>query len=179
VILVAGPVSLPTPPGVRRVDVETARQMHEAVHAALPGAQVYIGAAAVADYQPLAVATQKIKKHDDSMTLQMTRTPDILASVAALADRPFVVGFAAETEKVEEHARLKLERKRLDMIAANRVGEGIAFDQDENALVLLWQGGREELATCGKLELARQLVARIAAALERAAGTARVAEASR
>lgn len=179
VILVAGPVSLPTPPGVRRVDVETARQMHEAVHAALPGAQVYIGAAAVADYQPLAVATQKIKKHDDSMTLQMTRTPDILASVAALADRPFVVGFAAETEKVEEHARLKLERKRLDMIAANRVGEGIAFDQDENALLLLWQGGREELATCGKLELARQLVARIAAALERAAGTARVAEASR
>ncbi len=179
VVLVAGPVSLPTPPGVRRIDVETARQMHEAVHAALPGAAVYIGAAAVADYQPIAVASQKIKKREEAMTLEMTRTPDILASVAALADRPFVVGFAAETEKVEEHARLKLERKRLDMIAANRVGEGIAFDQDENALLLLWPGGREELATCGKLDLARQLVARIAAALERAGGTAKVAEASR
>jgi phosphopantothenoylcysteine decarboxylase/phosphopantothenate--cysteine ligase len=167
VILVSGPVALPTPAGVTRINVESARQMHEAVHAALAGADVYIGAAAVADYEPASVATQKIKKHADTTTLSLVRAPDILASVAALENRPFVVGFAAETQNVEANARLKLEAKRLDMIAANHVGEGIAFDQDENSLLLLWPGGREELATCGKLELARKLVARIAAACAR------------
>jgi phosphopantothenoylcysteine decarboxylase/phosphopantothenate--cysteine ligase len=92
--------------------------------------------------------------------------------VAALDPRPFVVGFAAETQKVEEHARAKLERKRLDMIAANRVGDGLAFDRDDNALTVLWNGGREELATAGKVELARRLVALIA---ERMAAQARPA----
>jgi phosphopantothenoylcysteine decarboxylase/phosphopantothenate--cysteine ligase len=167
VILVSGPVALPTPAGVTRIDVESARQMHEAVHAALAGADIYIGAAAVADYEPATVATQKIKKHSDTTTLSLVKAPDILASVAALEHRPFVVGFAAETQDVEAHARAKLEGKRLDMIAANQVGDGIAFDQDENSLLLLWQGGREELTTCGKLELARKLVARIAAACSR------------
>ena len=164
VVLVAGPVGLPTPAGVRRIDIETAAQMHTAVHAEIADADIYIGAAAVADYRPVAVAAQKIKKCDERMTLEMTRAPDILASVAALPKRPFVVGFAAETEKVEQHALAKLERKRLDMIAANQVGKGMAFDQDDNSLLLLWPGGREQLATCGKLDLARQLVSRIAAA---------------
>ena len=165
VILVSGPVALPAPAGVTRVWAESARQMHEAVHAALEAADVYIGAAAVADYQPAEVASQKIKKRSNTMTLELVRAPDILASVSARPDRPFVVGFAAETQDVEQNALAKLEGKRLDMIAANRVGEGVAFDQDENALLVLWPGGREELATCGKLELARKLVARIAAAV--------------
>jgi phosphopantothenoylcysteine decarboxylase/phosphopantothenate--cysteine ligase len=172
VVLVSGPVSLPTPAGVTRIDVESARQMHDAVHAALAGADIYIGAAAIADYEPASVAEHKIKKCSDTMTLELIRAPDILASVAALPGRPFVVGFAAETRDVEQNARSKLERKRLDIIAANRVGDGIAFDQDENSLLLLWSGGREELALCGKLELARKLVTRIA---ELRAGTTRAA----
>jgi phosphopantothenoylcysteine decarboxylase/phosphopantothenate--cysteine ligase len=163
VVLVSGPVSLPTPAGVTRILVESASQMHDAVHAELSGADVYVGAAAVADYQPAAVAGHKIKKRADRMTLELVRAPDILASVAARADRPFVVGFAAETQDVEQNARLKLEGKRLDLIAANRVGDDAAFDQDQNSLLLLWPGGREDLGTAGKLELARRLVARIAA----------------
>jgi phosphopantothenoylcysteine decarboxylase/phosphopantothenate--cysteine ligase len=170
VILISGPVALPAPAGVTRLNVESARQMHEAVHTALAGADIYIGAAAVADYEPATVATQKIKKRADTTTLSLVRAPDILASVAALEKRPFVVGFAAETQDVEENARAKLVGKRLDMIAANRVGDGIAFDQDENSLLVLWNGGREELATCGKLELARKLVAKIASAWSAAAG---------
>jgi phosphopantothenoylcysteine decarboxylase/phosphopantothenate--cysteine ligase len=170
VILISGPVALPAPAGVTRLNVESARQMHKAVHTALAGADIYIGAAAVADYEPATVATQKIKKRADTTTLSLVRAPDILASVAALEKRPFVVGFAAETQDVEENARAKLVGKRLDMIAANRVGDGIAFDQDENSLLLLWNGGREELATCGKLELARKLVAKIASAWSAAAG---------
>ena len=162
VVLVSGPVSLPPPAGVTRVSVESAQQMHDAVHAALEGADIYIGAAAVADYRPAVPAAQKIKKCSDTMTLELIRAPDILASVAALERRPFVVGFAAETQDLEQNARAKLEGKRLDMIAANRVGDGVAFDRDDNALLLLWPGGREELPTCGKLELARQLVRRIA-----------------
>ena len=164
VILVSGPVALAAPAGVTRVNVESARQMLAAVQSALEGTDIYIGAAAIADYEPASVSAQKIKKSSDTMTLSLVKAPDILASVAALERRPFVVGFAAETQDVEQNARAKLEGKRLDMIAANRVGDGIAFDQDENSLLLLWQGGREELATCGKLELARKLVARIAAA---------------
>jgi phosphopantothenoylcysteine decarboxylase/phosphopantothenate--cysteine ligase len=175
VVLVSGPVSLPAPPGVTRVSVESARQMHAAVHEALAGADIYIGAAAVADYEPATVALHKIKKCSETMTLELVRAPDILASVASLAHRPFVVGFAAETQDVEANARAKLDGKRLDMIAANRVGDGIAFDQDENALLLLWKGGREELATSGKLELARRLVARIASVrAAQAQGTAAV-----
>ena len=163
VVLISGPVSLPAPPGVVRVMVETAQEMYDAVHAAIGDADLYIGAAAIADYRPAAVAPGKIKKRADTMTLEMVKAPDILASVAALEKRrPFVVGFAAETQDLEQNALAKLQGKRLDLIAANRVGEGLAFDQDENSLLLLWEGGREELATCGKLELARKLIARIA-----------------
>ena len=163
VVLVSGPVGIDPPPGVEFVAVESAQQMYDAVHRALAAADIYIGAAAVADYQSPAVAAQKIKKSSDKMQLELVRAPDILASVAALTSgRPFVVGFAAETENVEENARVKLVRKRVDMIAANRVGDGIAFDCDDNALLVLWAGGREEIASCGKPELARRLVALIA-----------------
>jgi phosphopantothenoylcysteine decarboxylase/phosphopantothenate--cysteine ligase len=163
VVLISGPVSLPAPPGVVRVMVETAQEMYDAVHAAIGDADLYIGAAAIADYRPAAVAPGKIKKRANTMTLEMVKAPDILASVAALEKRrPFVVGFAAETQDLEQNALAKLQGKRLDLIAANQVGEGLAFDQDENSLLLLWEGGREELATCGKLELARKFIARIA-----------------
>ena len=147
------------PAGVECVSVESAVQMHEAVHAAIADADIFIGAAAVADYRPKRVAEQKIKKTSEAMTLELTRAPDILASVAALKRRPFVVGFAAETEKIEEHARGKRERKRLDMIAANHVGNGRAFDREDNALIVLWRGGRRELENCSKIDLARRLVA--------------------
>jgi len=163
VVLVSGPVGIDPPPGVEFVLVESAQQMYDAVHRALAAADIYIGAAAVADYQAPAVAAQKIKKSAEKMQLELVGAPDILASVAALTSgRPFVVGFAAETENVEENARAKLTRKRVDMIAANRVGDGLAFDCDDNSLLVLWAGGREQLASCGKPELARRLVALIA-----------------
>ncbi|MBM2854266.1 MAG: coaBC [Steroidobacteraceae bacterium] len=163
VILVSGPVGIDPPAGVEFVAVESAQQMYDAVHRALVAADIYIGAAAVADYQAPAVAAQKIKKSAEKMQLELVGAPDILVSVAALTSgRPFVVGFAAETENVEENARAKLTRKRVDMIAANRVGDGLAFDCDDNSLLVLWAGGREEIASCGKPELARRLVALIA-----------------
>ena len=162
VTLISGPVSLETPYGVRRIDVESATDMHSAVHRALDGTDILIAAAAVADYQPAAVAGQKIKKTVDHLELVLTRAPDILASVTALPRPPFSVGFAAETEKIEEHARAKLEKKRLDMIAANRVGEGLAFDSDDNALTVLWPGGSRQLGQKSKEDLARELIAVIA-----------------
>ena len=163
VILVSGPVGIDPPAGVEFVAVESAQQMYDAVHRALVAADIYIGAAAVADYQAPVVAAQKIKKSAEKIQLELVRAPDILASVAALTSgRPFVVGFAAETENVEQNARAKLTRKRVDMIAANRVGDGLAFDCDDNSLLVLWAGGREEIASCGKPELARRLVALIA-----------------
>lgn len=166
VVLVSGPVALDAPAGIERVCVESAEQMYEAVHAALPGADIYIGTAAVADYRPVAIAPQKIKKTAESMRVELVRAPDILGSIAALRKgRPFVVGFAAETENLEEHARQKLLGKRLDMIAANEVGDGLAFDCDDNSLLVLWNGGREDLGAASKPELARRLVGLIAAVL--------------
>jgi len=163
VVLVSGPVNLAPPPGVRCIGVETAAQMLEAVQRELPGTHVLVATAAVADYRPLAVADRKIKKQAGRMTLEMTPTTDILATVAGSAQRPFTVGFAAETDSVEQHAREKLERKNLDMIAANEVGATKAFDCDDNALLVLWRGGgRVELAHAPKCALARALVALIA-----------------
>lgn len=162
VTLVSGPVSLETPYGVRRVDVESANDMYAAVHAALDGTHILIAAAAVADYQPAAVSGQKIKKTQDNLELALTRAPDVLASVTALPRPPFAVGFAAETERIEEHALIKLEKKRLDMIAANRVGDGLAFDCDDNALTVLWRGGTRRLGPKSKDDLARELVLLIA-----------------
>ncbi|HEY3808729.1 MAG TPA: bifunctional phosphopantothenoylcysteine decarboxylase/phosphopantothenate--cysteine ligase CoaBC [Steroidobacteraceae bacterium] len=158
VVLVSGPVSLPSPFGLRRIDVESAEQMFAAVQKELPGTSIFIATAAVADYRPMQCATQKIKKTGESLGLEMTRTTDILAHVSASTPRPFVVGFAAETNSVEQHARAKLMAKNLDMIAANEVGHAKAFDCDHNALLVLWRGGgRVELPDSSKTELAYAL----------------------
>ena len=162
VVLVCGPVSLPTPPGVRRVDVESAADMLTAVLREVEGIDIFISTAAVADYRPAQAAEQKIKKTSDTLDISMERTVDVLATVAARPDRPFVVGFAAETESVEQHARAKLMKKNLDMIAANEVGHDKAFDCEDNQLIVLWRNGREELGRASKLALARELVAMIA-----------------
>lgn len=172
--LVCGPVNLPTPAGVERIDIETAEQLHAAVHDHLAGCHVFIAAAAVADYRPEHCPDRKIKKTDEKMTLCLQRAPDTLASVAALGQRPFTVGFAAETHEVERYARQKLEKKRLDMIVANRVGEGLAFDTDDNELVVLWpEDGRQVFGRAAKAKLADELIALIAGRLgSQCAGTA-------
>ena len=162
VVLVAGPVSLPTPADLRRLDVECAADMLAAVLRELPGTDVFISTAAIADYRPARAAPQKIKKTGETLELLMERTVDVLATVAARADRPFVVGFAAETEAVEQNARAKLLKKNLDMIAANEVGHDKAFDSEDNQLIVLSRSGRHELSRAGKLTLARGLVALIA-----------------
>ena len=160
-VLVAGPVHLPTPPGVTRIDVRSAQQMHDAVLDALP-ADVYIGAAAVADFTPRNVAADKIKKEAgrDTLVLELVRTPDILAAVADTPRRPrVVVGFAAETTDVARHARDKLDRKRVDLIAANRVGlAGSGFESDDNALTVYWSDGERALGPAPKTALADDLL---------------------
>ncbi|WP_461061178.1 bifunctional phosphopantothenoylcysteine decarboxylase/phosphopantothenate--cysteine ligase CoaBC [Silanimonas algicola] len=170
VTLVAGPVKLATPAGVRRIDVRSAAEMHAAVLGALPGHDAYIGAAAVADYRPAEVAGRKIKKGAGPMTLVLERTADVLAEVAGHAQRPrCVMGFAAETNDVETYARGKLAAKALDAIAANQVGvPGCGFDADENALTLYWNGGEKTFATARKADIARGLVEWIADWLARA-----------
>ena len=162
VTLVSGPVQLQTPTGVTRINVESARDMYAAVHRHVADADVFIAAAAVADFQPVTVAKQKIKKQGVSVKLDLEPAPDIVKSVADMAKKPFVVGFAAETNDVEDNARGKLKRKKLDMIAANHVGDGIAFDCDDNALTVIWPGGKVEVPRGPKIEVARELVRLIA-----------------
>ena len=162
VVLVSGPVSQPTPVGVRRVDIESASEMLAAVMRELPGTDLFISTAAVADYRPARAAEQKIKKTSDTLELAMERTADVLATVAARGERPLVVGFAAETESVEQNARTKLLKKNLDMIAANEVGHDKAFDCEDNQLIVLTRAGRHELVRADKLTLARGLIALIA-----------------
>jgi phosphopantothenoylcysteine decarboxylase/phosphopantothenate--cysteine ligase len=163
VTLVAGPVSLETPRGVERIDVRSAREMRDAVLARASASDAFVSAAAVGDFRPESEAPQKIKKEgSDPLALKLVQNPDILAEVAALSKRPFVVGFAAETENVEQHARAKLEKKRVDLIAANEVGRGRGFEANDNALLLIWNGGSESLDRADKREIAARLVARIA-----------------
>ena len=163
VLLVAGPVHLETPAGVKRVDVRSAAQMREAVFAAFP-ADIYIGAAAVADYTPRVAAASKIKKSGESLALDLVRTPDILSEVAALTQGKLklVVGFAAETDRVAEYARGKLVAKRLDLIVANRVGiaDG-GFESDQNAMTAYWADGERDFPSAPKTKLADDLVALI------------------
>ncbi|HSN00696.1 MAG TPA: bifunctional phosphopantothenoylcysteine decarboxylase/phosphopantothenate--cysteine ligase CoaBC [Rudaea sp.] len=161
--LVAGPVHLPTPAGVTREDVRSARQMREAVMRQIPPCDIFVAAAAVGDYRPADVAAHKLKKSGKALVLELAENPDIVAEVAALKKKPFVAGFAAETENLERHARAKLERKKLDLIAANRVGHGAGFDAADNELILLWPGGEEVLPRANKHDLAIALLARIAA----------------
>jgi phosphopantothenoylcysteine decarboxylase/phosphopantothenate--cysteine ligase len=162
VVLVSGPVNVATPPGVRRIDVETAEQMMNAVNEHVANTDIFIAAAAVSDYRPVQCASEKIKKTSDSLTLALSRTTDILATVAARAPRPFVVGFAAETQNVERNALAKLDGKRLDMIAANQVGDNLAFDCEDNALTVYWPGGKQDLGHAPKRQLAAALVSLIA-----------------
>lgn len=165
VTIVTGPVQLQTPVGITRINVESARDMYAAVHRQVADADVFIAAAAVADFQPVTVAKHKIKKQGVAVKLDLEPAPDIIKSVADMAKRPFVVGFAAETDDVENNARSKLKRKKLDMIAANQVGDGIAFDCEDNALTVIWPGGKVEVARGPKIDVARQLIALIASRL--------------
>lgn len=168
VTLVAGPVHLATPAGVERIDVESALQMHHAVHRHIGGVDIFVGAAAVSDYAPASASPHKIKKTESQLALSLDKTPDVLETVAALPQPPFTVGFAAETHRVEDYAAQKMARKKLDMIAANLVGDdcrsgaALGFDCDDNALTVLWPGGRRELPRGPKALLAARLVALIA-----------------
>jgi phosphopantothenoylcysteine decarboxylase/phosphopantothenate--cysteine ligase len=134
----------------------------------IAGMDIYIGAAAISDYRPQTAMTQKIKKSADTFTLEMVKSPDLLASIAALEDGPFTVGFAAETEKLEQYATDKLNRKKLDMIVANLVGEKLCFDADDNEVVVLWQNGRRQIPRASKPELARILIEVIAGLYQQA-----------
>ncbi len=158
VTLIAGPVALPTPGGVTRIDVESAGEMHDAVFTSLPGAAIFVACAAVADFRPARAAEQKIKKTDETLVVEMIRNPDILSEVSASPARPFCVGFAAETNDVENYARGKLRAKGLDMIAANQVSASQGFEVDDNALLVLWEGGQQRLPMQSKSRLAAQLV---------------------
>ncbi|ELY6245457.1 bifunctional phosphopantothenoylcysteine decarboxylase/phosphopantothenate--cysteine ligase CoaBC [Cronobacter universalis] len=160
VTLVAGPVALPTPPGVERIDVGSALEMEAAVQQRAQQQQIFIGCAAVADYRAETISSEKIKKQGDELTLKMVKNPDIVAGVAALSqNRPYVVGFAAETNNVEEYARQKRLRKNLDLICANDVSQaGHGFNSDTNALHLFWQEGDKVLPLERKALLGQRLL---------------------
>jgi phosphopantothenoylcysteine decarboxylase / phosphopantothenate---cysteine ligase len=162
VVLISGPSSIELPERVYIQRVATAQQMHDAVMHEVGNADIFIGAAAVADYRCSTVANQKIKKSDSVMTLTLEKTPDILGEVARLSPSPFTVGFAAETEALLENARKKLINKKLDMIAANLVGENKGFDTEENELQIIWKDGNIKLDLAHKEKLARELIAIIA-----------------
>mgnify|MGYP001811955025 CR=1 FL=1 len=159
VSLVAGPVALETPAGVERHDVRGAVEMRDLAIKLAPAADIFISVAAVADYTPASPAPQKIKKGQPSKQLELVRTPDIVAEVAALDNRPFTIGFAAETENLKQHALEKLSRKGLDMIAANRVGQdGSGFESEDNELLILTPDNEKDLGKGSKRHLARLLV---------------------
>lgn len=159
VTLVSGPVSLtPPPPRVRVIDITSSGQMHSEILAAAATCDIFISSAAVADYRTREVVPNKMKKKDSDPVLHLEKTPDILAEVAALPNAPFTVGFAAETENLHDNAKQKLKSKNLDMIAANRVGDGLGFDVEENALEVFWPGGTQSLGMAPKENLARQLM---------------------
>ncbi|EOC3060823.1 bifunctional phosphopantothenoylcysteine decarboxylase/phosphopantothenate--cysteine ligase CoaBC [Cronobacter dublinensis] len=160
VTLVAGPVALPTPAGVERIDVESALEMEAAVQQRAQQQHIFIGCAAVADYRAETISSEKIKKLGDELTLKMVKNPDIVAGVAALVEnRPYVVGFAAETNNVEEYARQKRLRKNLDLICANDVSlAGQGFNSDTNALHLFWQEGDKVLPLERKALLGQRLL---------------------
>jgi phosphopantothenoylcysteine decarboxylase/phosphopantothenate--cysteine ligase len=163
--LISGPVSLPTPAGVSRVDVRTAREMFDAVKKDVKGADVFISVAAVADYRVKKPAAQKIKKVNGHLSLELEQNPDILAWVAGLPKPPFCVGFAAESANLAKNARAKLAKKKLPLIAANLAQE--TFGRDESALTLYDAKGGHPLGRGPKIELARKLIAHVAGALPR------------
>ncbi|MET2847568.1 bifunctional phosphopantothenoylcysteine decarboxylase/phosphopantothenate--cysteine ligase CoaBC [Vibrio owensii] len=162
VTLVSGPVSLNTPAGVERINVASAQEMHDAVMAHAPSHDAFISCAAVADYRPENVASQKLKKteNNDQMTINMVKNPDIVATVANMTEqRPFTVGFAAETNDVETYARGKLLKKNLDMICANDVSvAGQGFNSNDNAITLFWPEGEQALALESKEALSFRIL---------------------
>jgi phosphopantothenoylcysteine decarboxylase/phosphopantothenate--cysteine ligase len=162
VILVSGPVIIPAPGNIDVVDVESAIDMHTAVHERIGDVDIFIGVAAVSDYHVTETKAEKIKKSGDGLSLDLELSPDILASVAALPEPPFMVGFAAETEKLREYALDKLYRKRLDMIVANLVGRNKVFQSDHNAVEVFWQDGEQSFPERRKDALAADIVALIA-----------------
>ena len=163
VVLVSGPVSLAVPADVRRTSVTSALEMRDAVLAALPGADVFIGVAAVADYRPLASAEHKLKKSADTLNIALTPNPDILAEVAARADAPFCVGFAAESRDLDAYAEGKRRNKRLPMLVGNLVSDGMGGD--DNTVILYDDAGRHPLPRAAKAEVARGIVAHLAGLL--------------
>lgn len=164
VVLVSGAVGLPAPLGVQRVSVTSAQQMREAVFAALPGAHVFIGVAAVADYRPQQVAEHKMKKSGDTLTVALTPNPDILAEVAALEKPPFCVGFAAESRDLDAYAEGKRQKKRLPMLVGNLVSDGMGGD--DNTVIIYDDAGRHPLPRASKAEVAQGIVAHLAGLLE-------------
>ncbi|BFT32134.1 bifunctional phosphopantothenoylcysteine decarboxylase/phosphopantothenate--cysteine ligase CoaBC [Alteromonas sp. D210916BOD_24] len=161
--LIAGPVSLNTPLGCRRIDVTSADDMLNACESLVAATDIFISTAAVADYKASVVADNKIKKSDDELTLTFVKNPDILATISCRKDRPFCVGFAAESQNVEQYARSKLAKKQLDMIAANDItADGLGFNSDKNALHIIWPDGDKKLPATSKTELAAQLLSLIA-----------------
>ena len=163
VTLISGPVSLPTPAGVSRIDVRTAREMFEAVKNDATNADIFISAAAVADYRVKNPATQKIKKANGHLSLELEENPDILAWVAALPKPPFCVGFAAESENLGQNAKAKLAKKKLPLIVGNLAHE--ALGRDDNAITLYDASGEHPLGRGPKLELARKLLEHVAGML--------------
>jgi phosphopantothenoylcysteine decarboxylase / phosphopantothenate---cysteine ligase len=161
--LISGPVALATPERVERIDVVSAEQMHSAAMAQLGHCDIFIGCAAVADYRPVRMEPQKMKKSSDSMQLELVRNPDIISAVAAASQRPFTVGFAAETRDVQAYAKDKLRNKKLDMIVANDVSSpGSGFNSDENAATILWAEGSSTISLMSKQQLAIVLIKVIA-----------------
>ncbi len=162
VTLISGPVALSTPSGVKKIPVDCAVEMHNAAMEHAASSDIFIACAAVADYRPNRIAPQKIKKTDTSeeMCITMVKNPDIVASVAKLEkNRPFTVGFAAETQEVEKYARGKLEKKNLDLICANDVSiEGQGFNSNHNALHLYWKNGDKALPLNSKYHLALEIM---------------------
>lgn len=164
VTLISGPVNLPTPTRVKRIDVVRAEDMYNASMAVVDeGCDVFIATAAVADYRPSVTAEHKIKKSTEEIHLTLVKNPDIVAAVSAHAKRPFTVGFAAETRDVVAYAQAKLDNKKLDMIATNDVsGENVGFNSDNNALTVIWPGGHKVLPLAAKRQIAKQLIELIA-----------------
>jgi phosphopantothenoylcysteine decarboxylase/phosphopantothenate--cysteine ligase len=162
VILISGPVNLDEPSGVKVVSITTAEQMFAATHEHIQGVDIFVAAAAVSDYRPETEARNKIKKVKPTMQLNLVKSPDTLASVARMADGPFTVGFAAETEQLRKYALGKLDGKNLDMIVANKVGVDRGFDSDVNTVEVYWRGGEQSFPMAAKSELAEDLIRLIA-----------------
>ena len=176
VVLLSGPVALDAPVGVERILIETAQELYEATHERVADCDIFIAAAAVADYRPESPAESKIKKSSKTMSLELSPAPDVLASVAALANKPYTVGFAAETDRVRDYALAKLDAKKLDMIIANKVGDGLAFGQDDNTVHAFWRTGDKAFPTASKVSLADGLIELIAERFDMESGTDTVAE---